>query len=389
MSEQAPSAAEAEKIQERAAYKELLVNEFSDPTERKIVQKQLDEVYGLGLEAEEAPADGETVENNTDQLKIEAQEKLDKEDEEPEIKPAETKEDETKAEVKAEEKVEAQEEKTEEPEWKQAIEELKSEIAKRDIKITELEAKGTLNEADKEIREEVSRAMASTLKAQETVDAETQKKIAKHREEYGDDAAAELESQYQEMKKLRDEQNQNQMEAEYEKRKAARESQIQEKLNVDKMIASQTELKQWKDEGHANYHLATYYDSVLMDQPEWKDKPLTERFAEVVKMVKAHVGQERSGTPTPPVDKESKEKTAEQAAADILKEAREKAQAKAPETLTDIKSPTQGTDPMSLESVADLSHDELFDKMTSGSLSVKALDQMINSNESEFYHQIN
>ena len=396
MSEKQPmDAAEAEKLQHKAAMKEALVDEFEDPAERKLIEKQLDDAFDFGLSAESNPADAATVEKNTDELEKQAQAELDKANEakdppkDEEAKADDKKADETKSEP--EKKADDGEAKAEEePEWKKAIDEMKAEIAKRDVKIAELEGKNTLNDADKDIRDEVSRAMASTLQAQKAQDTETDAKLNKYREDHGDEAAEVLKAQVEETRKLREAENQRTMEAEYEKRKAAREAEIQERTNLDKDIASQMELKEWRDNKDPKFQLAIYHDTLLQADPVWKNKPQAERFAEVVKQVKIHLGQEESGAPTPPkddADDTSQKKSAEQAAEDILKEARETAKAKTPTTLTDIPNQTTGTDPMSLEGVAEMDGVALFEKMKSGALTADAIDNMLTAKESEFYLQ--
>ena len=380
--------AQAEKLQQKAAYKEALLEEFEDPAERKLYERQLDDTFDLGLVEESTPADAATVEKNTDELEKKAQAELEKPAEEAKpVEEAKADEPEVEPEQKADE---GEAEPEEEPEWKKAIEEMKAEIAKRDIKITELEAKNTLNDADKDIRDEVSRTMAATLQAQKVQDTEMQAKLEKYREDHGDEAAKVLEEQYGEIQKMRDAENQRTMEEEYEKRRAAREAEIQDRANLDKDIASQTELKEWRDNKDPKFQLAIYHDSLLQKDPAWQDKPQTERFAEVVRQVKIHLGQEESGSPTTPTDEAkqtSQKKSAEQAAEEILKEARESAKAKTPTTLTDIPNVTTGKDPASLEGVAEMDGAALFEKMKSGALTSAAIDNMLNEKESEFYIQ--
>ncbi|CAM3630032.1 MULTISPECIES: hypothetical protein [Yersinia] len=51
------------------------------------------------------------------------------------------------------------------------------------------------------------------------------------------------------------------------------------------------DLKSWQDQDPDRFTLAVHIDSTLQNDPAWKDKPLTERFAEVAKRTKAAYGE--------------------------------------------------------------------------------------------------
>lgn len=82
------------------------------------------------------------------------------------------------------------------------------------------------------------------------------------------------------------------------------------------------DLKAWQGDDPDRFTLACHIDGALQHDPAWKDKPLTERFGEVVKRTRAAYGEavsppQSSATPevTPPTTEELQKKATEALAA--------------------------------------------------------------------------
>lgn len=61
--------------------------------------------------------------------------------------------------------------------------------------------------------------------------------------------------------------------------------------NVQEIVDSSPDLLAWQhDQDQARFALAKSTDALLLEHPHWREKPMAERFAEVVRRVKAELG---------------------------------------------------------------------------------------------------
>lgn len=61
--------------------------------------------------------------------------------------------------------------------------------------------------------------------------------------------------------------------------------------NVQEIVDSSPDLLAWQhDQDQARFALAVSTDGLLLQHPHWREKPMAERFAEVVRRVKAELG---------------------------------------------------------------------------------------------------
>ena len=228
--------------------------------------------------------------------------------------------------------------------------------------------------------------MRATLEQHKADDAETDAKITKYREDYGEEAAKDLEAQVAENRKLRDAETQRQIEEEFAKRKSAAEDSIAKQIELQKEIGANPDISAWKKENGLNWQLAVAYDEHLKTQEEWKDKPQSERFGEVVKLVKEHNGTVDPGSQKSADDtKETAEEERKKQAEAILKESRSKSNAGSPTSLTDIPGEQGG------DATAGLTHEKLGDMDTTeiyGLLAARpdTIDKLLS--QPEFYETV-
>lgn len=84
------------------------------------------------------------------------------------------------------------------------------------------------------------------------------------------------------------------------------------------------DLKSWQDQDPDRFTLAVHIDTNLQNDPAWKDKSLTERFAEVAKRTKAAYGESVEPVPPEPVTTTSTTTATATANADVQRIAAEK-----------------------------------------------------------------
>ena len=387
--------AESEKLQQKNAYSEAILENYDDPEERRLAAKQLDDAFGLGLAEDFSNQTKDALE---DSLKNQ-QEKVEAKDDEGE-ESEEVVEEEEAVEAKAEETEEAVEEVEEEDteakaddsnsevaELKKMLEEMKAQQMRSDEKIIELEAKTTLDSDEQKIRDEVSKAMSNVVEKNKSEDVRFQEQVDKHKEEYGEEAAKVLSERIGDFQKERDDNLKRRMEDEYEKRKAARESEINEGATLQKAVFSNSDLKQWYEDcmnnpndqaKQRNYRLAQLEDQALLLDPEWASRPMEERFGEAVNRVKVRLGQAEPGSPN--TSKQAGKAGSAKAAADrILQEARKKTKPM-PSTLTDIPGETVADNKLSMESLERMDPITLLDSINKGRMTIDSLDQFMSQN---------
>ncbi|EAQ6132246.1 hypothetical protein AXA88_26965 [Salmonella enterica] len=90
------------------------------------------------------------------------------------------------------------------------------------------------------------------------------------------------------------------------------------------------DLKTWQQSDPDRFSLAVHLDEKLQNDPAWKDKPLTERFAEVARRTRAAYGE----VPQEPVVEEDKSQKVLTEAAD--KVAKAEAAASVPDSPSDV-----------------------------------------------------
>ncbi|WP_323638747.1 hypothetical protein [Pectobacterium polonicum] len=104
------------------------------------------------------------------------------------------------------------------------------------------------------------------------------------------------------------------------------------------------DLKNWQDSDPDRFTLAVHIDETLKLDPAWKDKPLNERFGEVVKRTRAAYGESVESAPQQPTQVAQQQPTAEelqQKAADLL--AKATASSQLPASPSDVGSTAQHT----------------------------------------------
>ncbi|MFJ5346689.1 hypothetical protein [Pectobacterium parvum] len=119
------------------------------------------------------------------------------------------------------------------------------------------------------------------------------------------------------------------------------------------------DLKNWQDSDPDRFTLAVHIDETLKLDPSWKDKPLNERFGEVVKRTRAAYGESVESAPQQPTQAAQQQPTAEelqQKAADLL--AKATASSQLPASPSDVGSTTQHT-ASPLEQAANADPDQL------------------------------
>lgn len=135
---------------------------------------------------------------------------------------------------------------------------------------------------------------------------------------------------------------------------------------VTDALKATPELEGWQSADPDRFSLAVHLDEKLQSDPAWKDKPLTERFSEVVRRTKAAYG-ESVEAPQPPAVAQAAQPTTEELqklANDKLAAA--KASATVPPSPSDLGSPSTHQ-PSLLEQAAGADHQQLtamFENMT-------------------------
>lgn len=127
---------------------------------------------------------------------------------------------------------------------------------------------------------------------------------------------------------------------------------------VTDALKATPELEGWQTADPDRFSLAVHLDEKLQSDPAWKDKPLTERFSEVVRRTKAAYG-ESVEVPQPPAAVQVAQPTTEelQKLADD-KLAAAKASAAVPPSPSDLGSPSTHQ-PTLLEQAAGADHQQL------------------------------
>ncbi|WP_224552876.1 hypothetical protein [Pectobacterium versatile] len=119
------------------------------------------------------------------------------------------------------------------------------------------------------------------------------------------------------------------------------------------------DLKNWQGSDPDRFTLAVHIDETLKLDPVWKDKPLNERFGEVVKRTRAAYGESVESAPQQPMQAAQQQPTTEelqQKAADLL--AKANASSQLPASPSDVGSTTQHT-ASPLEQAANADPDQL------------------------------
>ena len=116
---------------------------------------------------------------------------------------------------------------------------------------------------------------------------------------------------------------------------------------VQDAIDSVPVLAGWQASDPEKWKRAVAHDEVLRESPKWKDKPLTERFAHVAKVVADEYDEQIVEQPRAAVSSPAPKQPA-QAARQDPREAAQQAARKAPSTLSDFKggTPEASRDPM-------------------------------------------
>ena len=339
---------------------EALLDEYEDPIERENAKRQLMEEMGVDPDTKLA----------TDGSDETPEAKADEETEEPEVKADEVPE--TGEEVKASDE-EGKEEKVEDD---AEMEKLKAQMSEQARLIAELQGKLSVNDADSQIRAQVDselKEQRDSLEESKQVHAE---KLAKFKEDYGEEAANELDKEAKAAIESREKLLDKEWQDKYAMLKAEKVGETQTQTALVSDIHAVPELKQWHDDAMAyragdtsknpsRFEMAGSIDNYLKTLPEWTDRPRAERFAEAVNRVKAAVG-EQSGSPKAEDPAEVKRKLAEE----IKRQAQGKA-ADIPNSLSDLPGVGAGGE-LTLERLNDMAPADLL----SMNLSMNQLEQL-------------
>ncbi|MNG55944.1 hypothetical protein D3C79_140160 [compost metagenome] len=127
---------------------------------------------------------------------------------------------------------------------------------------------------------------------------------------------------------------------------------------VTDALKATPELEGWQSADPDRFSLAVHLDEKLQADPAWKDKPLTERFNEVVKRTKAAYGESVEAPQTPATVQVAQPTTEELQKLADEKLAAAKASAAVPTSPSDLGSPSTHQ-PTLLEQAAGADHQQL------------------------------
>ena len=286
-----------ENLENRDALEEAIVANYESPEEQEAARTVLGSVYGVDF-ATGVSLDGKTAGATQDQ--IEDPDKAAEEDEVAKaLKVLEDKEKPADAAAAAEaEKAKAG---GEEDDAAKALRE-------RDERIAELETQVALAGADKDIREAVSVKLQERLDEQQTLSEAEEAKIKEFEETHGEEAAAEYRRVVETGRESRQAENDRFQEDEIGKARAEKEAELSGMSATQRAIYATPDLRSWHEEARQadggdatksadRYNLAVSIDAALKERDDWKGKPMEDRFAKVVEMVKASTDAGSSGSP--------------------------------------------------------------------------------------------
>ena len=243
-----------------------------------------------------------------------------------------------------------------------------------------LERQEALRQSEARIREDVSKELQGKIDEVNRLNEADDKKLRDFEEEHGEDAAKVLRESIEANKQARQAELDRWRDDEVAKKTGHAERQLSAAEQIQADVDAVPELKTWQadsvaanagdtSKSAAPFQLAVSIDKALRENDAWKGKPQRERFAEVVKMVKASGSAPSSGSPSAQEkSKETDEEIARKLAAADAKDNK----ATGLSTLSDIASGDAAQTEARLEN---LSATELRDAVDSGSLSDAALEK--------------
>ena len=246
----------------------------------------------------------------------------------------------------------------------------------------ELQRKEELRTAQSGIDEKVNENLKGRIAEVEQQDAADAAKLKEFETNYGPEAAAEMRSTMEDSKKARHAALDQAREAETAKLTTETEQVIEARDQNQRDVEATPELKAWQadaiafhkgdtSKSSAAWDLAVTLDGALKISDAWKGKPQTERFEEVVKMVKASGSAPSSGSP--PAQKDKTAQTDEELAKKAAAEAAAKNAATGLATLTDITGGDAAETAAKLENIGAA---ELRDLVDSGKLSQEQMEKV-------------
>lgn len=261
---------------------------------------------------------------------------------------------------------------------------LQAELDAKNARIEELERKEALAAAENRAAEEIAGKVSEKRAEAERLNAADDEKAKEFEDTYGEEAAADYRKSIELNKKARLAEVDQFEKDETASAKAAAESTLTEAQQNQRDLEATPELKQWQDDAIAaykgdesksdtNYKMAQAIDSVLREDAEWKDKPQTERFEEVVKRVKASDGASSSGSPN--AQDKSTEKTDQQIADELAAKAARDQKGTGIQSIGDI---TGGESGNTLEErLQNMEAADVADMLASGQLTTEQVDKVI------------
>lgn len=228
-------------------------------------------------------------------------------------------------------KGEGEDDKDKEPTAEELLKAKEEQVTEQNKTIANLEAKEAARAAAPEIRESVEEKMKPILDKHRADDEEVEAKLKDFEEKYGEEAAAELRKETDASRAARDAQYQKDLDEQVAQAQSEREEELTGNAGVLADIRAVPELHAWREDAMAaaqgdttksadKFNMAVSLDNSLMHSDEFKGKSQVERFEEVTRRVKTMLG-ESSGAPESQEKESGKEKTEEQIAEEIRKQA--------------------------------------------------------------------
>ena len=222
---------------------------------------------------------------------------------------------------------------------------LRTEIAERDSRLAELEAKSQADASTDDLRREIETRLAGDRAALDALRVKDDANVQSAIDEYGEDVGKRMRTIVDDAHALREDNWKTRVDEEVERARAATETQLTAQARLDQDIAAVPDLKTWHDQAKGGdlsmWKIAEGVDSRLSKDPEWLGRPQSERFAEVAqrvnKMVGAVAAPESAPGKTDPPPADPSKKTDKQIEAEIARHKSGKPAAlPAPSSLSDL-----------------------------------------------------
>lgn len=249
-------------------------------------------------------------------------------------------------------------------------------LAAANARIAELEAQNRVRDEAPKIREAAERRVDAQLADSAAKVTALEKRVKDHVDQYGEEDAGPLKESATLARQMFDQSRQTALDAEIGRITADRTKAAQTGTETDRAIAANPELAGWHADhlaakrGEAGkssvmFQKAQAFDTALGADPAWKGKPLADRFAEAVRLVKVASGDTSLGTPNPP--KETDE--------GLAKKLQEEERNKPPGSMTEIPG---GEAPASAFAALErLDPNDMALMVESGAISLEAVDEFL------------